>query len=96
MDATSKAKAIDKAFYLNKQIGYSKNFENQTYVDKNHDVTSLFLIICSYLLKINSKLFLPQYDLDRNNLLKNVLTILEHSTLTEELVTLRNKVDMNK
>lgn len=43
MDETSKAKAIEKANYIEPQIGYPDYFDNVTYVKTNFNVTIHFL-----------------------------------------------------
>jgi predicted metalloendopeptidase len=43
MDATSKAKAIEKANYIEPQIGYPDYFDNATYVKKTFNVINHFI-----------------------------------------------------
>ena len=43
MDATSKAKAIEKANYIEPQIGYPDYFDNATYVKTNFYVINHFI-----------------------------------------------------
>lgn len=47
MDATSKAKAIEKANTIRPQIGYPDNYDNRTYVENTFNVKTKTLILHS-------------------------------------------------
>ena len=38
MDDTSKAKALEKAHYINKQVGYPDSFDDPNYIETHNNV----------------------------------------------------------
>ena len=75
MDMPSKVLAIQKADAIRTQIGYPDNIFNETYMNKQYDVTWRNFILLRVCLKFYSSTFNLKINIDASTLLENFYTL---------------------